>query len=100
MVILSTGQLDDVLALGLVPIGAATANDADLVPEYLKTKFSDKSAELDKIAKVGKRTEPDLGAIANLHPDLILINNTNKKGRGLRLTLKDRPNCGDRGYRK
>ena len=69
VVILSTGQLDDVLALGLVPIGAATANDADLVPEYLKTKFSDKSAELDKIAKVGKRTEPDLGAIANLHPD-------------------------------
>ena len=79
VVILSTGQLDDVLALGLVPIGAATANDADLVPEYLKTKYSDKSAELDKIAKVGKRTEPDLGAIANLHPDLILINNTNKK---------------------
>ena len=49
--ILSTGQLDGVLSLGIVPVGAATAGDADLVPAYLKTKFSDKSAELDKIAK-------------------------------------------------
>ncbi|WP_449317707.1 iron-siderophore ABC transporter substrate-binding protein, partial [Rothia mucilaginosa] len=78
-VILSTGQLDGVLSLGVVPVGAATAGDADLVPTYLKTKFSDKSAELDKIAKVGKRTDPDVEAIANLKPDLILINNTNKK---------------------
>ena len=77
--ILSTGQLDGVLSLGIVPVGAATAGDADLVPAYLKTKFSDKSAELDKIAKVGKRTDPDVEAIANLKPDLILINNTNKK---------------------
>ena len=79
VVILSTGQLDGVLSLGIVPVGAATAGDADLVPSYLKTKFSDKSAELDKIAKVGKRTDPDLEAIANLKPDLILINNTNKQ---------------------
>ena len=79
VVILSTGQLDGVLSLGVVPVGAATAGDADLVPTYLKTKFSDKSAELDKIAKVGKRTDPDVEAIANLKPDLILINNTNKK---------------------
>ena len=79
VVILSTGQLDGVLSLGIVPVGAATAGDADLVPSYLKTKFSDKSAELDKIAKVGKRTDPDVEAIANLKPDLILINNTNKK---------------------
>ena len=79
VVILSTGQLDGVLSLGIVPVGAATAGDADLVPTYLKTKFSDKSAELDKIAKVGKRTDPDVEAIANLKPDLILINNTNKK---------------------
>ena len=79
VVILSTGQLDGVLSLGVVPVGAATAGDADLVPTYLKTKFSNKSAELDKIAKVGKRTDPDVEAIANLKPDLILINNTNKK---------------------
>lgn len=79
VVILSTGQLDGVLALGLVPIGAATAGDADLVPAYLKTKFSDKAAELDKMTTVGKRTDPDLEAIASLKPDLILINNTNKK---------------------
>ncbi len=42
VVILSTGQLDGVLSLGIVPVGAATAGDADLVPSYLKTKFSDK----------------------------------------------------------
>ena len=79
VVILSTGQLDGVLSLGIVPVGAATAGDADLVPTYLKTKFSDKSAELDKIAKVGKCTDPDVETIANLKPDLILMNNTNKK---------------------
>ena len=35
VVILSTGQLDGVLSLGIVPVGAATAGDADLVPAYL-----------------------------------------------------------------
>ena len=36
VVILSTGQLDGVLSLGIVPVGAATAGDADLVPTYLR----------------------------------------------------------------
>ena len=69
VVILSTGQLDGVLSLGIVPVGAATAGDADLVPTYLKTKFSDKSAELDKIAP----TVVTEGTGVNWKQDFLLI---------------------------
>lgn len=78
VVVLSTGQLDDVLALGVVPVASATANDADLVPAYLAEKYSDQKSALDSMATVGTRKAPDTEAIANLKPDLILINNTNK----------------------
>lgn len=79
VVILSTGQLDGVLALGIVPVGAASAGDSEMIPNYLKEKYSEKASELEKIQKVGKRTDPNIGSIANLKPDLILVNNTNKK---------------------
>lgn len=78
IVVLSTGQLDDILALGIVPAASATANDADLVPAYLAEKYSDQKSALDSMATVGTRKAPDIEAIASLKPDLILINNTNK----------------------
>ena len=80
VVILSTGQLDGVLSLGVVPVGAATAGDADLVPTYLKTKFSDKSAELDKYGQGRQAHRPRRWRPSQTSsPSLILINNTNKK---------------------
>ena len=78
IVVISTGQIDDVLALGVVPVGVADAKEADGVPSYLKTKYADKASELDAITKVGKRTAPSIEAITNLKPDLILINSTAK----------------------
>ena len=78
VVILSTGQLDGVLSLGIVPVGAATAGDADLVPSYLKTKFSDKSAELDKdelyesLAKIAPTVVTE-GTGINWKQDFLLI---------------------------
>lgn len=78
IVVLSTGQLDNVLALGVVPVASATAADADLIPAYLSTAYPDFKDQLAQMATVGTRKAPDTEAIANLKPDLILINNTNK----------------------
>lgn len=77
VIVLSTGQLDDVLALGLVPIATTSAKDADLVPGYLKDAYPDHAGDLEQMDTVGTRAAPDTEAIANLTPDLILINNTN-----------------------
>ncbi len=74
IVVIATGQLDDVLALGVVPIAAAAAKDADIVPQYLRDAYPD--FDLGKIEAVGTRNAPDTEAIANLKPDLILLNNT------------------------
>lgn len=76
IVVIATGQLDDVLALGVVPVAATTAKDADVVPQYLRDAYSNQVKELDAIKTVGKRTAPDTEAIANLQPNLILLNNT------------------------
>lgn len=78
VVVISTGQLDDILALGVVPVATATAKEADLVPSYLAEKYSDQADALNAMATVGTRSAPDVEAIANLSPDLILINNTNE----------------------
>lgn len=72
VVVISTGQLDDVLSLGVVPVGATQASGAGLVPDYLSAAFPD--ADLSGLTSVGLRAEPDLEAIAALRPDLVLIN--------------------------
>lgn len=87
VVILSTGQLDGVLTLGTVPVGATTGKGADLIPAYIKEAFSSQSAELDKIADVGSRTEPSVEAIGNLSPDLILVNSAGKDAESLYASL-------------
>ncbi|SDN80719.1 iron complex transport system substrate-binding protein [Klenkia soli] len=72
VVVISTGQLDDVLSLGVVPVGATQASGAGLVPDYLTAAFPD--ADLSGLTSVGLRLEPDLEAIAALRPDLVLVN--------------------------
>ncbi|MBF0807588.1 iron-siderophore ABC transporter substrate-binding protein [Rothia nasimurium] len=78
VVVLSTGQLDDVLTLGVAPIASTTATDAELVPSYLSEEYGDDFSSLNDLQTVGTRKAPDTEAIANLAPDLILINSTNK----------------------
>lgn len=78
VVVLSTGQLDDVLTLGVAPIASTTATDAELVPAYLSEEYGDDFSSLSDLQTVGTRKAPDTEAIANLAPDLILINSTNK----------------------
>lgn len=67
VVVLDTGELDIVLALGIKPVGAVIAGAESDFPEYLKGKT-------DGIQKVGTIAEPNLEAIAALKPDLILTN--------------------------
>ncbi|WP_235022071.1 ABC transporter substrate-binding protein [Rathayibacter sp. VKM Ac-2754] len=68
--VVSTGQLDALLSLDIVPVAATRAENSGLVPEYLADRVEDPAA----IADIGERTEPDVEAIAQADPDLILIN--------------------------
>lgn len=64
-VVLDTGELDDVLALGITPVGMVTTEGAHPVPSYLADRVKD-------VDTVGTINELDLEAIAELEPDLIL----------------------------
>ncbi|MFG2825124.1 ABC transporter substrate-binding protein [Kitasatospora sp. NPDC048365] len=65
VVVLDTGELDNVVALGVQPVGAAYADGSTAVPAYLKDRAGNP-------APVGTVSGIDLGAVAALKPDLIL----------------------------
>lgn len=64
VIVLDTGELDSVLALGIKPVGAVTALGTGF-PSYLKGRT-------EGIADVGTIQQPSLERIAALKPDLIL----------------------------
>lgn len=65
IVVLDSPQLDALLALGVTPVGAPEIGAGRGFPAYL-------ADELDGTEPVGFIAEPDVDAIANLAPDLIL----------------------------
>lgn len=65
VVVLDTGELDDVLSLGIKPVGMVTTEGSNPVPSYLEDK-------VDGVETVGTINELDLEKIASLEPDLIL----------------------------
>ncbi|WP_030611842.1 ABC transporter substrate-binding protein [Streptomyces sclerotialus] len=67
VVVLDTGELDDVTMLGITPVGAVSPHmkTEGGFPAYLKDK-------VDGVTDVGPLLEPDLEKIAGLKPDLIL----------------------------
>lgn len=67
VVVLDTGELDSVLALGVTPVGSVTADAASGFPDHLADRTRD-------VRPVGTIGEPNLEAIAALQPDLILSN--------------------------
>jgi iron complex transport system substrate-binding protein len=67
VVVLDTGELDIVLALGVKPVGAVIAPEENDFPAYLKDKTQG-------VQKVGTIAQPNLETIAALKPDLILTN--------------------------
>lgn len=67
VVVLDTGELDDVTMLGIKPVGAVSPHmkTEGGFPQYLKGK-------VDGVTDVGPLLEPNLEKIASLKPDLIL----------------------------
>lgn len=65
VVILDNGGLDNVLALGVKPVGAPTIVLDMPFPEYL-------GSQTDGIQNIGSVNEPNLETITQLQPDLIL----------------------------
>ncbi|MFF1358475.1 ABC transporter substrate-binding protein [Streptomyces sp. NPDC058297] len=74
--VLSTGQLDDLLTLGTVPIAATRADNAGLVPDYLAGAFPKDKKKLGAMTDAGTRTAPNLESLARAKPDLILVNSS------------------------
>jgi iron complex transport system substrate-binding protein len=72
--VIQTGQLDGALSLGVIPAGAARGNGTALYGDYHKAAFPQFADQLDAIADLGSRQEPDIEAIAALKPDLIFLN--------------------------
>jgi iron complex transport system substrate-binding protein len=67
VVVLDTGELDDVTMLGITPVGAVAPHmkTEGGFPSYLKD-------EVNAVKDVGPLLEPNLEKIASLRPDLIL----------------------------
>ncbi|MFF4382914.1 ABC transporter substrate-binding protein [Kitasatospora sp. NPDC001547] len=67
VVVLDSGELDDVTLLGITPVGAVSPHmkTEGGFPNYLKDKIKDTK-------DVGPMNEPNLELIASLKPDLIL----------------------------
>ncbi|MFG2964068.1 ABC transporter substrate-binding protein [Streptomyces sp. NPDC048288] len=74
--VLSTGQLDDLLTLGIVPTASTRAENAGLVPDYLADAFPKDKKKLAAMTDAGTRTAPNLESLAAAKPDLILVNDS------------------------
>ncbi|MFJ8536427.1 ABC transporter substrate-binding protein [Streptomyces sp. NPDC093591] len=74
--VLSTGQLDDLLSLGVVPTATTRADNAGLVPDYLADAFPKDKARLAAMTDAGTRQAPNLESLAAAKPDLILANDS------------------------
>ena len=65
VVVLESGELDSVLALGMKPVGMTVSKGQNPVPEYM-------ADQAEGIESVGTNTEVNLEKIAELKPDLII----------------------------
>jgi len=65
VVVLDTGELDEVLSLGITPVGMATSEGANPIPSYLADKVKG-------VETIGNVQEINVEKVAELKPDLIL----------------------------
>lgn len=72
VVTLATGQLDQAINLGTVPVGTTINGFPAPVPDYLTEAFPDHAEAIAAIKPVGARTKLDFEAIAALRPDVIV----------------------------
>jgi len=95
--VISTGQLDAALSLGVIPAGTTRVDNRELAPGYLRTAFASRANELEAMVDLGSRQAPDLEALARLAPDLIVLNRTVLKAGGLELFSRIAPTVVARG---
>ena len=74
IVVLSTGQTDALLTLGIVPVGATRDGSGVHFPGYLRDAFPALAPRFIHTQDLGLRSAPDLEVLAALRPDLILAN--------------------------
>lgn len=74
IVVIGTGQLDGVLTLGIVPVGAVARDGAETVQPYLAKAFPDLATELAAVQPAGTNAAVNFEAIAAMKPDLIFDN--------------------------
>lgn len=79
IVALNTGQLDNLLTLGILPVGVAAAKGAELIPHFIREKFGGEY-DLDSIENCGLRQNPNIEVIGKLSPTLILANERTDEG--------------------
>ena len=87
VVVISTGQADVLLTLGVVPAGSTRGDGAETIPQYLKNAFPSYAKQLAAVVDVGSRTDPDVESVANLDPDLIVLNAAGKDAKSMYAAL-------------
>nr|WP_254057462.1 ABC transporter substrate-binding protein [Clavibacter michiganensis] len=85
--VISTGQADALLTLGVVPVASTAADGAAVVPDYLTRAFPEDADALAAVAPLGDRISPDIESVAAAEPDLILMNVTGKDAASLYASL-------------
>ncbi|MEW5095323.1 ABC transporter substrate-binding protein [Clavibacter michiganensis] len=85
--VISTGQADSLLTLGIVPVASTAADGAAVVPDYLTRAFPEDADALAAVAPLGDRISPDIECVAAAKPDLILMNVTGKDAASLYASL-------------
>ncbi|MFI2363204.1 ABC transporter substrate-binding protein [Promicromonospora sp. NPDC019610] len=80
VIVLDTGELDNMISLGIEPVGIAHPADAQMAPDYL---------DVGDAVDLGAYDALDLEQIKNLEPDLILGTSLRIDDDGLKAKLQD-----------
>lgn len=95
--VLSTGQADAMLTLGLVPAGATRDDGGAIYGGYLRQAFPGQAGAIARTMDLGGRSAPDIEALAALQPDLILMNRAVLKQEAYALYSRIAPTVVTRG---
>lgn len=74
IVVIGTGQMDVMLTLGILPIGAVAREGAETVQPYLVDAYPELADGIAAVQSVGTNSAVNYEAIAALDPDLIFDN--------------------------
>lgn len=88
VITISTGQTDACTTLGVVPVGATRGHGTGVFEPYLPLSFPFSARELGKVHDIGERKDPDINAIKELQPDIILLNAAGLKDHGTLTSLQ------------